>query len=466
MSKKVYMNSAAEREATEVGKRFMHSTDVVGDMSRAYGTDLSSVRIHADSDSDRRTAERGVDAFSTGKEVFFARAAFNKNDPASRGLLAHELSHSLQQGVGGEMGGMEHSAPMGAAQGGLIDWFRSLFKKKPKVPNKEDTLDFKTKGEMAPQKDGKQLSGVETARSSHAVGASPHRLLMEHMDNTVQNDIYSNKRSGLRKHLEDHLKGTDQEEMYQNRDLMNTSGTVKIRGLKFSRLVTSLTGSPGGTKSNEYLTEMYDNLLSAGNTANLSDTIFQGKMRNGTLTKSAQAAKSQLEQRYTPEQIQERDAKFATGFHQLKHIYLDHLRNMKSKYGTYITQMHPEDFLNRVGYSFFDDSSIMQDIVQLLEDGEQLFDFENNPDDAEFKQLTNYYFNACTALNNYTMSDDGHIVREMMENLEYAGLAQNMEKDMPDAPGFSQKEYAGYRKRLQKRFKKEKKANWLFGRFK
>ena len=96
MSKKVYMDSAAEREATEVGKKFMHSTDVVGDMSRAYGTDLSSVRIHADSDSDRKTAERGVDAFSTGKEVFFARDAFNKNSPASRGLLAHELSHSIQ----------------------------------------------------------------------------------------------------------------------------------------------------------------------------------------------------------------------------------------------------------------------------------------------------------------------------------------------------------------------------------
>lgn len=125
MSKKVYMDSAAEREATDIGKRFMNSTDVVGDMSRTYGTDLSSVRIHTDDSAARQTAERGVDAFSTGKDVFFARNAFNKNDPASRGLLAHELSHSLQQGVGSEMGGMTQSAPMGAEQGGLIDWFRN-----------------------------------------------------------------------------------------------------------------------------------------------------------------------------------------------------------------------------------------------------------------------------------------------------------------------------------------------------
>lgn len=125
MSKKVYMDSAAEREATDIGRKFMGSSDVVGDMSRAYGTDLSSVRIHTDDSAAKQTAERGVDAFSTGKDVFFARNAFNKNDPASRGLLAHELSHSLQQGVGGEMGGMTHSAPMGAEQGGLLDWFRN-----------------------------------------------------------------------------------------------------------------------------------------------------------------------------------------------------------------------------------------------------------------------------------------------------------------------------------------------------
>ena len=123
MAKKLHLDMAAEREATDIGKKFMNSSDVVGDMSRAYGTDLSSVKIHTDSAAAGMAAQRGVDAFSTGKDVFFGRGAFDQNDPASRGLLAHELSHSLQQGVGG-MGGMQQSAPMGAEQGGLIDWFR------------------------------------------------------------------------------------------------------------------------------------------------------------------------------------------------------------------------------------------------------------------------------------------------------------------------------------------------------
>ena len=137
MSTKLHLDQAAEREATDIGARFMHSSDVVGDMSRAYGRDLSSVRIHTDESAARGAAERGVDAFSTGKDVFFGRGAFDQSDPASRGLLAHELSHSMQQGVGGGAPALTQSAPMGAEQGGLLDWFRGLFGKKKPEPEPE-----------------------------------------------------------------------------------------------------------------------------------------------------------------------------------------------------------------------------------------------------------------------------------------------------------------------------------------
>lgn len=128
--KRLHFDQAAEREATDIGAKFMHSSDVVGDMSRAYGRDLSSVRIHTDGGAARGAAERGVDAFSTGKDIFFGRGAFDQSDPASRGLLAHELGHSLQQGVGGGGPAVAQSAPVGEAQGGLLDWFRGLFRKK------------------------------------------------------------------------------------------------------------------------------------------------------------------------------------------------------------------------------------------------------------------------------------------------------------------------------------------------
>lgn len=129
MSRQLHMNQAAEREANEIAFRFMNSSDVVGDMSRAYGADLSSVRIHTDESAAQKVEGTGADAFSTGRDVFFGRGVFNRSDPASRGLLAHELAHSLQQGAGGgEPGMVTQSVPEGAAQGGrLMDWFRSHF---------------------------------------------------------------------------------------------------------------------------------------------------------------------------------------------------------------------------------------------------------------------------------------------------------------------------------------------------
>ena len=173
---KVYLNPAAEREANDVGKKFMHSSDVVGDMSRAYGTDLSGVRLHTDGAAAQKAAQRGVDAFSTGGDIFFGHGAFDRNDPASQGLLAHELSHSLQQGLG-EQGGVSQSAPMGAEQGGLLDFFRGLFGKK-RTPAQEEWDREKQKrldaldAEDAMAADWKRQTAEENdaVRSAHAKG--------------------------------------------------------------------------------------------------------------------------------------------------------------------------------------------------------------------------------------------------------------------------------------------------------
>ncbi|MCD7829256.1 MAG: DUF4157 domain-containing protein [Clostridiales bacterium] len=132
----LHEDMAAEKEAVDVGRQFMDSTDVVGDMSRAYGQDLSGVRLHTDPGAAQKAEERGVDAFSTGRDIYFAEGAYDRSDPSSRGLLAHELSHSLQQGVGGDASVMAQSAPVGAEQGGILDWFRG--KSKKSAPEPED----------------------------------------------------------------------------------------------------------------------------------------------------------------------------------------------------------------------------------------------------------------------------------------------------------------------------------------
>ena len=139
--KKLHFDMAAELEADEIGQKFQNSTDVVGDMSRAYGVDLSGVSIHTDSAAADMVAQRGVDAFSTGTDVFFGRGIFNAGNADSRRLLGHELAHSMQQGVGGGMGAVQQSAPLGAEQGG---WLGNLFRrKKKKTPETPQTPEIK-----------------------------------------------------------------------------------------------------------------------------------------------------------------------------------------------------------------------------------------------------------------------------------------------------------------------------------
>lgn len=70
-----------------------------GFMESRFGHDLSRIRVHADS----RAAEsaRAVEAlaYTVGKDVVFGAGQYAPHSPAGRKLLAHELTHTLQQGA-------------------------------------------------------------------------------------------------------------------------------------------------------------------------------------------------------------------------------------------------------------------------------------------------------------------------------------------------------------------------------
>jgi hypothetical protein len=66
-------------------------------MGQAMGADFSGVRVHTDAKSDELNQSIQAKAFTTGKDVFFRSGAY---EPGSRGgqeLLAHELTHVVQQ---------------------------------------------------------------------------------------------------------------------------------------------------------------------------------------------------------------------------------------------------------------------------------------------------------------------------------------------------------------------------------
>ena len=66
-------------------------------MEQAFGADFGSVRVHTGAESDLLNRSIQARAFTTGRDVFFRQGAY---DPGSRGgkeLLAHELTHVVQQ---------------------------------------------------------------------------------------------------------------------------------------------------------------------------------------------------------------------------------------------------------------------------------------------------------------------------------------------------------------------------------
>ncbi len=69
-------------------------------MGQAMGADFSGVKVHTDSQSDQLNKSIQAKAFTTGQDVFFRQGAY---EPSSRGgqeLIAHELTHVVQQNAG------------------------------------------------------------------------------------------------------------------------------------------------------------------------------------------------------------------------------------------------------------------------------------------------------------------------------------------------------------------------------
>jgi hypothetical protein len=68
-----------------------------GRMESAFGADFSAVRIHTDARADGLSQSLSARAFATGRDVFFRSGEYNPGSSSGRELLAHELTHVVQQ---------------------------------------------------------------------------------------------------------------------------------------------------------------------------------------------------------------------------------------------------------------------------------------------------------------------------------------------------------------------------------
>lgn len=63
------------------------------------GHDFSQVHIHTDAKANKLSQQLGAEAFTTGNDVFFRDGAYQPGSESGRELIAHELTHVVQQGA-------------------------------------------------------------------------------------------------------------------------------------------------------------------------------------------------------------------------------------------------------------------------------------------------------------------------------------------------------------------------------
>jgi hypothetical protein len=69
-------------------------------MGPAFGTDVGGVRVHTGPQADRAARDINAKAFTTGRNIYFAASQHQPGTQPSDKPLAHELTHTVQQGSG------------------------------------------------------------------------------------------------------------------------------------------------------------------------------------------------------------------------------------------------------------------------------------------------------------------------------------------------------------------------------
>ena len=78
-------------------------------MESRFLTDFADVRVHTDSAAEQSATALDADAFTTGRDIYFASGKYAPASAEGRHLLAHELTHVVQQAEGQTPAELTHS---------------------------------------------------------------------------------------------------------------------------------------------------------------------------------------------------------------------------------------------------------------------------------------------------------------------------------------------------------------------
>lgn len=91
-----------QRLAENKGKGHPLPRQVRNNMENAFEADLGGVRIHTDQEAVQMNENLGAQAFTHGQDVYFNEGKFSPESKSGKHLLAHELTHVVQQSKKGD----------------------------------------------------------------------------------------------------------------------------------------------------------------------------------------------------------------------------------------------------------------------------------------------------------------------------------------------------------------------------
>ena len=153
--------------------------DIKQPMEQAFGADFASVRVHTDGNSDKLNKSIQAHALTTGQDVFFRQGEYSPGSNSGKELLAHELTHVIQQNGGAVQPKSLHLAPKEnkvqtkyTAESGQALQIRESPEKPTQgdTENKTDAVEVKTDTENNEQQNQAQTQKQQTVATPPADG--------------------------------------------------------------------------------------------------------------------------------------------------------------------------------------------------------------------------------------------------------------------------------------------------------
>ena len=95
--------------ATKSSGQFLPK-ETAASMGAAIGADFSTVKIHTNSNAVQMNQQLGAQAFAHGSDIYFNKGKYDTNSDSGNRLLAHELTHTVQQGASVQQKEMHRSS--------------------------------------------------------------------------------------------------------------------------------------------------------------------------------------------------------------------------------------------------------------------------------------------------------------------------------------------------------------------